>query len=217
MRYAIGGRQFTAIAGPFVVIEDHLLVEVGKFGGHDGGQWLPDGASWQLRRSCGSNRGVILRIFDSGEPVHSDRNATMGSMFAASRAGRRQAKAATPTKSSAARTNAIASLAGTPNTRLAIQRVAPRETATPPDTPCERVRAIRGESSAATWDGNAPSAIRTPISPVRGSLSYEPASMLTPHICPCGAVAWARCRTWAGDALTRNAGYNLPKQEAGRF
>src|SRR5262245_51119196 len=68
-------------------------------------------------------------------PLHSQRNAIIGSTFVARRAGIQQAASATTSSSKAIPTNVSGSVALTPNNKASIKRVKASDTVRPSDTP----------------------------------------------------------------------------------
>src|SRR5215468_9931998 len=99
--------------------------------------------------------------------VYSHLNATIGSTFAARRAGIQQATSATTVSKSAITTNVSGSVALTPNSKPDIRRVSATAAAEPIVTPIKARLIPCLMTSLSTLPARAPSAIRTPISRVR--------------------------------------------------
>src|SRR5262249_37188753 len=112
-------------------------------------------------------RVAILEPRSSVLDLQSCLNATIGSTFAARRAGIQQAASATKASNNAIKANVAGSVAGTSKSIVAVRRASAQAAATPTTTPTAP-NAIPGPmTSRSTVRGCAPKATRTPISRVR--------------------------------------------------
>src|SRR5499426_1331161 len=131
-----------------------------------GGELEADVRALYHRRNCDAQQDYKSH-FEETDHTHSRRSATIGSTFAARRAGIQQASIATKVSSGGITTNVIGSVALTPYSRPPIRRVTAKAAANPAATPTS-VRIIPCFSAIrSTSTGRAPSAMRTPISRVR--------------------------------------------------
>src|SRR5262245_5979944 len=137
------------------------------------------------RRNCDARQDDKSH-FDETDHTHSRRSATIGSTFAARRAGIQHASIATKVSSGGITINVIGSVALTPYSSPPIRRVTAKAAASPAATPTS-VRIIPCFSAIrSTSPGRAPSAMRTPISRVRWLTECEitPYSPTTPSASP---------------------------------
>src|SRR5262245_52995361 len=105
--------------------------------------------------------------FQLTSDIYSHLSATIGSTFAARRAGIQQAASATPASNNAINANVVGSVAGVSNSMVDISRVSAQAAATPITTPTDTSAIPCPMTNRSTLRGCAPRAILTPISRVR--------------------------------------------------
>src|SRR6185437_8766156 len=104
--------------------------------------------------------------------IHSARSAMMGSIRVARRAGMYAASNATTNRSAVTAAYVAGSLVLTPNTIDRIKRVSAYAATPPTMTPTAAVTTACRKTDPRTFDGLAPSAMRTPSSRVRRATEY---------------------------------------------
>src|SRR2546422_3158061 len=135
---------------------------------------IPFGGDHQEGQAGGGGARDRLesRLADHRVNAHSQRSAAIGSMREARRAGTKQARSATEQSTTATETNVAGSAELMPYRLASRSRVSAHPPAAPRARPAPTIQAPSPMTRPRMSRGRAPSAMRSPISPVRWPTEY---------------------------------------------